>query len=137
MSEDFENFKRSYPKRAGQYGWKAAERKYLALIKTGVSPKMIALSLARFSEEMRKLKRTGTEFIPMPASWLNSEDFVEYAAVAFEQPKEIDWDLLVGSFKKLGNWPTRDVGNDPTSPSCRAPAEVLRKYGFELTRMDS
>lgn len=129
-NEDFENFKRGYPKRAGQYGWKAAERKYLALVKTGVNPKMIALALARFSEEMRKLKRIGTEFIPMPASWLNSEDFVEYAVVAFE-PKPIDWEALVRGYSTLGTWPTRDVGNDPSSPACRAPPEILRKYGFE------
>jgi hypothetical protein len=135
-NEDFENFKRDYPKRAGQYGWKAAERKYLALVKTGVNPKMIALALVRFSEEMRKLKRIGTEFIPMPASWLNSEDFVEYAASAFD-PKPIDWDALVKGYQAFGTWPTRDVGNDPSSPSCRAPTEILRKYGLELRRMDA
>ena len=132
-NEDFENFKRDYPKRAGQYGWKAAERKYLALVKTGVNPKMIALALVRFSEEMRKLKRIGTEFIPMPASWLNSEDFVEYAAATFD-PKPVDWDALVRVYQTLGTWPTRDVGNDPSSPSCRAPPEILRKYGLELGR---
>jgi hypothetical protein len=135
-NEDFENFKRDYPKRAGQYGWKAAERKYLALVKTGVNPKMIAMALARFSEEMRKLKRIGTEFIPMPASWLNSEDFVEYAAATFD-PKPVDWDALVRGYQTLGTWPTRDVGNDPSSPSCRAPPEILRKYGLELRRMDA
>jgi len=133
-NEDFENFKREYPKRAGQYGWKAAERKYLALVKTGVNPKMIAMALVRFSEEMRKLKRIGTEFIPMPASWLNSEDFVEYAAATFD-PKPVDWDALVRGYQTLGTWPTRDVGNDPSSPSCRAPPEILRKYGLELRRM--
>jgi len=135
-NEDFENFKRDYPKRAGQYGWKAAERKYLALVKTGVNPKMIAMALVRFSEEMRKLKRVGTEFIPMPASWLNSEDFVEYAAATFDA-KPVDWDALVRGYQTLGTWPTRDVGNDPSSPSCRAPPEILRKYGLELRRMNS
>jgi hypothetical protein len=129
-NEDFENFKRDYPKRAGQYGWKAAERKYLALVKTGVNPKMITLALSRFADEMRKLKRIGTEFIPMPASWLNSEDFVEYAVVAFE-PKPVDWDALVKGYRDIGTWPTRDVGNDPMSPACKAPPEILRKYGFE------
>ena len=129
-NEDWENIKRDYPKRAGQYGWKAAERKYLALVKTGVNPKMIHKALIRFAEEMRKLKRTGTEFVPMPASWLNSEDFVEYAVVAFE-PKPIDWDALVRGYQTLGTWPTRDVGNDPSSPACKAPVEILRKYGFE------
>lgn len=128
--ENFENFKKDYPKRAGQYGWKAAERKYLALVKTGANPKMIHQAVLQFAEEMRKLKRIGTEFVPMPASWLNSEDFVACAVVAFE-PKPVDWDALVRSYKTLGTWPTRDVGNDPSSPACRAPVEILRKYGFE------
>lgn len=128
--ENFEEFKRDYPKRAGNYGWKAAERKYLALVKTGVDPAAINAANRRHAEDMRKLNRIGTEFVPMPASWLNSEDFVECAVVAFE-PKPIDWDALVKGYQTFGKWPTRDVGNDPSSPACRAPPEILRKYGFE------
>jgi hypothetical protein len=49
----------------------------------------------------------------------------------------IDWESLVKGYQTLGTWPTRDVGNDPSSPSCRAPPEILRKYGLELKRMDA
>lgn len=132
-NENFENFKRDYPKRAGNYGWKAAERKYLALVKTGVDPKQIAAAVARFGEEMRKLKRIGTEFVPMPASWLNSEDFVECAVASFDGDKPLDWEIVVSTYKKFGHW-SREAGNDPTSPSCRAPVEILRKYGIEPVR---
>jgi hypothetical protein len=135
-SEDFENFKRDYPKRAGNYGWKAAERKYLALLKTGVEPKMIASALSRFTADMRKLNRIGTEFIPMPASWLNSEDFVESAVSSFEERTELNWDSILTDFKKFGRW-SKWAGPDLDSPACRAPKELLEKYGLEIRRMDA
>lgn len=129
-NEDFENFKKEYPKRAGNYGWKAAERKYLALVKTGVSPQAIQTAVRRHAEEMRKLKRIGTEFVPMPASWLNSEDFVFVAVDAFsEGPKPIDWDNVLTFYKQTKVW-MRDAGPDPDSPACRAPPELLDKYGL-------
>ena len=131
--EDFEQFKKLYPKRAGNYGWKAAERKYLALVKTGVSPQAINAAAERHAEEMRKLKRIGTEFVSMPASWLNSEDFVYVAVNSFsDEPKPIDWDNVVDFYKRTKVW-MRDVGPDPESPSCRAPPEILRKHGIQPT----
>jgi hypothetical protein len=132
-SDDFEEFKKVYPKRAGNYGWKAAERKYLALVKTGVSPQAINTAAKRHAEEMRKLKRLGTEFVPMPASWLNAEDFVFVAVNSFnDEPKQIDWDNIVSFYKRTKVW-TRDVGPDPESPACQAPEEILRKHGIQPT----
>jgi len=130
-SEDFENFKKEYPKRTGNYGWKAAERKYTALIKTGVSPQAILTAVRRHAEEMRKLKRVGTEYVPMPARWLNAEDFVHAAVETFtSEQKPIDWDNVLAFYKRTKVW-TRDVGPDPESPACQAPPEILRKYGIE------
>lgn len=132
-NEDFENFKKDYPKRAGNYGWKAAERKYLALVKTGVSPQAISVAVRRHAEEMRKLKRIGTEFVPMPASWLNAEDFVFVAINSFnDEPKPIDWENVVSFYARTRHW-SRDAGPDPDSPACRAPAEILRKHGIQPT----
>lgn len=42
----------------------------------------------------------------------------------------INWDQVVSGWKTYGKW-ARDAGNDPTSPACRAPPEILRKYGIE------
>jgi hypothetical protein len=80
-SEDFENLRKVYPRRQGSYGWKAAERKFNALVKTGVDPQAIIAAASRLCETHRS--KIGTEFIPMPASWLNSEDFTERAVAAF------------------------------------------------------
>jgi hypothetical protein len=72
-SDDFETLKRTYPARKGNYGWKAAERKFNSLVKTGVDPKAIISAAKRLGETLHA--KIGTEFIPMPASWLNAEDF--------------------------------------------------------------
>jgi hypothetical protein len=44
-------------------------------------------------------------------------------------PSVVDWDMACQQWVKIRRWP-RDHGNDPESPSCRAPAEVLHKYGL-------
>lgn len=81
-SEDFETLKKVYPRRKGNYGWKAAERKFNSLIKTGVPASSIIAAAKRLAETLSA--KIGTEFIPMPASWLNSEDFLDLAVHAFE-----------------------------------------------------
>lgn len=93
-NEDFETLKKIYPRRKGNYGWKAAERKFLSLVKTGVDPKIILESARHLSAT--STSRIGTEFIPMPASWLNSEDFLECAVAAFDDacPPEIYENVL-------------------------------------------
>lgn len=52
------------------------------------------------------------------------------AKPAVGPPSIIDWDSACQQWVKLGRWP-RDHGNDPESPSCRAPPEVLEKYGIK------
>jgi hypothetical protein len=126
-SDDFENLKKVYPRRNGNYGWKAAERKFNSLVKTGVDPKIIIAAATRLCETLKS--RIGTEFIPMPTSWLNSEDFVESAVVAFEAEKPIDWDVVLTDFKRWGRW-SRWAGPDLDSPECRAPKEMLAKHGL-------
>jgi hypothetical protein len=133
-SDDFENLKKVFPRRKGNYGWKAAERKFNSLVKTGVDPAVIIEAARRLGDELRS--RVGTEFIPMPASWLNSEDFVESAVSRFDAATELDWDQVLTSYKKFGHW-SPQAGPDPDSPACRAPREMLEKYGLELRRMDA
>jgi hypothetical protein len=51
------------------------------------------------------------------------------AKTAAGPPSVIDWDAACQQWVKIKRWP-RDHGNDPESPSCRAPPEVLQKYGL-------
>jgi hypothetical protein len=129
-SEDFENLKKVYPRRKGNFGWKAAERKFNSLVKTGVDPKAILAAARRFAIESSG--KVGTEFIPMLASWLNSEDFVDAAVAAFDEAPAIDWDIACQQWKSIRRWP-RGYGNDPESPACRAPPEILKKHGIQQT----
>ncbi len=46
-----------------------------------------------------------------------------------DRPAEVDWDAVLSAYKKTGHW-SRFAGNDPTSPGCRAPPELLHKYGL-------
>ncbi|WP_145793665.1 amidohydrolase [Bradyrhizobium yuanmingense] len=94
-SEDFENLRRVYPRRKGNYGWAKAEKKFNSLVKTGVDPKAILAAARQLAETLRS--KIGTEYVPMPASWLNSEDFTEIAVAAFA-PAE-----LPGFYVKFGS----------------------------------
>lgn len=51
------------------------------------------------------------------------------ASVGVVNTECIDWRPVLQSYQKFGNWP-KGYGNDPGSPSCRAPPELLREFGF-------
>ncbi len=128
---DFIELKKIYPRRLGDYKWALAERKFNSLVKTGVDPKMILAAARRLDDTQRKLGNLGTQFVPMPASWLNSEDFIECAVVAFEDAP-IDWDAICVSYRRTGIWSKHAPGNDPASTSCQCPPEILAKHGIEV-----
>jgi hypothetical protein len=132
-TDEFENLKKVFPRRKGNYGWKAAERKFNSLVKTGVPPSAIIAAAKRLCETLRS--KIGTEFIPMPASWLNSEDFLDVAVANFEDAP-INWDVVLRGYTEFKHW-ARDAGPDPTSPACYCPPEILKKYGVTLPRLDA
>jgi hypothetical protein len=126
-NSDFEEFKKAYPRRAGNYGWAAAEKKFNSLVKTGVDAKIIIAAAVKLCQTLRS--RINTEFIPMPASWLNSEDFTDIAADAFEA-EQTDWDAVIKSYQRLGQWSERWGGPAPGEPNCRVPQAKLVQYGL-------
>jgi len=126
-SEDFETLKRVYPRRKGNYGWKAAERKFNSLVKTGVDPKAIIAAAKRLGETLHA--KIGTEFIPMPASWLNAEDFVNIAVASFSPPTipdKLSLDEAVRIYARGGQWSR----HAPIADVSQAPPELLAKYGL-------
>lgn len=42
-----------------------------------------------------------------------------------------DWDAAAKLWKSVKRWP-KGYGNDPDSPACRAPPDVLKKHGIQL-----
>lgn len=125
-NDDFETLKRIYPRRKGNYGWKAAERKFNALAKTGVDPKVIIAAAEKLCITLRA--KIGTEYIPMPASWLNSEDFLEAAVATFEPivPDKIPIEKAVELYAQSGIWSR----HAPVPDISRAPADLLAKFGL-------
>jgi hypothetical protein len=118
----------SIQQRKGDMGWKAAERKFTSLVKTGVDPRVIVASATRLAEQLRS--KVGTEFIPRPEKWLASEDFVDVAVASFSaEPAVFDWDNVLELYKRTGHW-SRWAGPDPESPACQAPRDLLEKHGL-------
>ncbi len=135
-SSKFEDFWKEYPKRDGDNPRKPAEKKFDALVKTGVDPDSIIAGAKQASTEARSRGNYGTRFIPQAIKWLNDQRFTDYAIAAFDEAQPLDWDAILTSYKKFNHW-SRDAGPDLDSPACRAPPEMLAKYGLSLRRMDA
>jgi hypothetical protein len=135
-SEAFSRFKAAYPRRDGANPWQPAEKKFKALVKTGVDPEVMIAAASSLAREEAARGNIGTKFIPQAITWLNQQRFQDYAVGAFDDHAELDWDAVLTSYKKFGHW-SREAGPDLESPACRAPKEMLEKYGLELRRMDA
>ena len=93
--------------------------------------------LSKFTSHHRA---KGTVFKNWNFAWdkwlLNAADWgpKQAAGVGVVNPDGVNWRAALESYKKFNNWP-RGHGNDPSSPACRAPPELLREFGLELRRM--
>lgn len=47
--------------------------------------------------------------------------------------EQVDWDATLSHFKKTGHW-SRWAGPEPDAPGCKAPKELLAKYGLSKSR---
>lgn len=136
-SAGFEDFQAVYPRRDGPLSWEPARKKFEALVKTAVDPQSIVNAAKQFAAEEAKRGNVGTRFVPQPAKWLGERRFQDYAAATFEasQPdgdlSEREWHDVAKTFSKTGHW-SRHAGNDPSSPGCRCPPEILTQYGITM-----
>ena len=93
--------------------------------------------LSKFTSHHRA---KGTVFKNWNFAWdkwlLNAADWgpKQAAGVGVVNPEGVNWRAALQSYTSFGNWP-KGHGNDPTSPACRAPPELLREFGLELRRM--
>ena len=86
-SSKFDEFWREYPKRDGENPRKPAEKKFNALVKTGVDPDSIIAGARQSSADARARGAYGTKFIPQAIKWLNDQRFIDYAAAAFVEER--------------------------------------------------
>lgn len=127
----FDEFWKEYPKRDGDNPRKPAEKKFNALVKTGVDAQVIIDGAKQAATEAKRRNIYGTTFVPQAVTWLNQQRFLDCAAQALAvETSEPDWDAICQMYKNTGRW-SRYGGNDPSSPNCRCPAEILQKYGIQ------
>ncbi|MBR1236860.1 hypothetical protein [Bradyrhizobium sp. AUGA SZCCT0182] len=110
----FDAFWSEYPRRDGPNPRKPAEQRFDALVKSGLDPEF------------------GTRFIPQAITWLNQQRWSDHAAVAYlAEAAGIDLHIesAVKMFAKMRVW-SKHVGPEPGQVGCKAPAELLAKYGL-------
>lgn len=81
-SSRFEDFWKEYPKRDGDNPRKPAEKKFNALVKTGVDPEVMVSGSRKASADARARGVYGTKFVPQAIKWLNDQRFHDYAVAA-------------------------------------------------------
>jgi hypothetical protein len=82
-SDAFKRFKAAYPRRDGANPWQPAEKKFNALVKTGVDPETMIRAASELAREEGARGNVGTKFIPQALTWLNQQRFQDYAAASF------------------------------------------------------
>lgn len=132
VDEKFDEFWRERPRRAGDDPRKPAEKKFKALVKTGVDPDLIISGAKLATAAAKEQGRYGTQYVPQTVKWLNDQRFVDYAAAAFTEndEPEINWDDQVARFKRGFQWSAKWCGPEPGMAGCRVPADILAKHGY-------
>lgn len=82
-SDAFKRFKAAFPRRDGANPWLPAEKKFNALVKTGVDPEAMIRAATELAREEGARGNIGTKFIPQAITWLNQQRFQDYAAASF------------------------------------------------------
>lgn len=78
LDDDFERFKKVYPKRDGANPWEPARKKFVAAVKSGVDPEaIIAGAQAYANAEPEKIR---TPYIAQAKTWLNERRWKDYGA---------------------------------------------------------
>lgn len=136
-SDAFQRFKAAYPRRDGANPWQPAEKKFNALVKTGVDPEAMIAAAGALAREEGARGNVGTKFIPQAMTWLNQQRFQDQAVSSFSSSSDVDWDTICSSYKKFGVWSRHAPGGDPNSPSCQCPRDILAKHGIPVSSRSS
>lgn len=91
IAAKFREFKAAYPKRNGTYRWKDAAPLFADAIRQGIDADRMIACVKQLAIDQRE--KVGSEFIPMPTTWLERERWTDYpddiaAAPAAMDPQE-------------------------------------------------
>jgi hypothetical protein len=102
-------------------------------VKSGLDPGMLIDEVRKFAAAEMSRGNVGTCFIPQATKWLNEQRWADHAAIAALQAiggtPEIPIEDAVKSLARCGHW-SRHAGPEPGLAGCRAPPEMLAKYGL-------
>lgn len=82
-SKKFQEFWEQYPRRQGPNPRAPAEKKFEALVRTGLSPDVLIQGARDASDAARKRGDYGSRFIPQTITWLNQSRWADAAAECF------------------------------------------------------
>jgi hypothetical protein len=128
-SEKFEEFWKAYPPRDGPNPREPAERKFRALVKTGVDADLMIAAVRKLATDEKARGKVGTRFIPKAVTWLNEQRWADHAAIAFAaepQTGEFSIEQAIQVFAKTGHWSR----HAPVSDVSQAPPELLARFGL-------
>jgi uncharacterized protein YdaU (DUF1376 family) len=75
----FDEFWAAYPKRDGDNPKAPAQKKFDALVRSGIDPAVIVAGAKRRAEEARRRGEFGTRFVPQAVTWLSQQRFADMA----------------------------------------------------------
>lgn len=110
----FTDFWGSYPRRLGANPKAAAQKKYTALIKSGIDPERIVNSAKAYADECKTLRQIGTQFVAQARTWLNQERYNDYAPdpSSAERNAKIDADMRRRGYSWAdGRWQKIEIAN--------------------------
>lgn len=128
---DFENFKKEYPKRNGSNPWKPAHDLFRQAVKSGHDLKTIISAARTYRHECERNGIVNTDKVAQAQTWLRQSRFLDY--LGYVEPAAgpaIPDEMTVELFKKGVRW-NPAFGPEPGMPGCRAPAELLERYGYK------
>jgi hypothetical protein len=131
----FDEFWKVYPKREGANPKSPARKLFETAVKSRHEIQAIIGGAKRYAAECDRTKIAGTPHVAQAVTWLRQarwEDYPEAGNLTTES--ETDWDAAFARHKKYGTWPVKYLGPEPGSAGCRAPPEMLEKYGVNLTK---
>lgn len=121
--DEFEAWYRTYPRHEGRG---QALKAYRTARKKASAEVLLAAAQAAARAYADREKR----FIPLPATWLNGERWLDEgvsgsAAKPAQNPEDLQWQSRLDGLKRFGNW-LRDWGPKPGEPGCMVPAHLLK-----------
>lgn len=131
---DFEKFKEAYPKRGASNPWQPARQLFEQAVKDGHDPETIIAAARGYREESDRNKITSTDKVAQAQTWLRQKRYLDYQAPSVSSDGPIvPSEDAVKFFKAVGRW-HRDYGPEPGQVGCRAPADILERHGFTVSR---